>query len=91
MVIIRGGVEEIRLEAKDTKKILRQRQTLFRSKPDLLEAKDTGSSVLQKKGLQNNFSGDLQKIFKLTTKFQLLKKLCCPQAKDRAIFEDLRL
>ena len=46
-VIIRGGVDEIRLEAKDTKKFY-AKDTLFRPKPDLLEAKDTGSSVLQK-------------------------------------------
>ena len=44
---IRGGVEDTRLEAKDTKKS---------------EAKDTGASVLKrKKGLQIFFSSDLRK------------------------------
>ena len=35
-------------------------QALSRPRTGMLEAKDTGASVLQKKGLQNNFSGNLQ-------------------------------
>ena len=65
----RGGVEDTRLEAKakDTKKIRGQGQrqpfrgqTLSRPRTGMLETKDTATSVLQKKGLQNFFSGDLQ-------------------------------
>ena len=61
----RGGVEDTRLEAKDTKKIRGQGQpfrgqNLSRPRTGMLEAKDTAASVLQKKGLQKFFSGDLQ-------------------------------
>ena len=60
--MIRGGVEDTRLEAKakDTKKFRGQGQTLLRPR-----TKDTGASVFQKKGLQKFFSGEkgLQKIF----------------------------
>ena len=64
----RGGVEDTRLQAKDTKKIRGQGQeqpfrgqNLSRPRTGMLEAKDTGASVLQKKKtLQKIFSGDLQ-------------------------------
>ena len=68
-VAIRGGVEDTRLKAKDTKKIegqgqLFRGQTLSRPRTGLLEAKDTAASVLQtkknKKGLEKSFSGNLQ-------------------------------
>ena len=64
----RGGVEDIRLEAKakakDTKKFQGQGQTLSRLRP---RTKDTVASVLQKKDLQKFFSGDLKekKAFKI--------------------------
>ena len=51
----------------------------------------------KKKGLKNNFSGDpkkqgLQKFFSGDLQnFNDSKKKSCPQAEDRAIFEDLRL
>ena len=74
MFRIRGGVEDTRLEAKDTKKIRGQGQgqpfrgqTLSRPRTGMLEAKDQGhkAQVLpppqKKKGLYKNFSGDLQK------------------------------
>ena len=58
---------DIRLGAKDTKKIRGQgqpfqEQTLSRPKTGMLEAKakDQAASVLQKKGPQNSFSGNLQ-------------------------------
>ena len=65
-MFIRGGVEDKSLEAKakNTKKIRGQGQsfrgqTLSRPRTGMLEAKDTGASVLQtKKGLQNFFSDD---------------------------------
>ena len=69
MHLTRGGVEDTRLEAKakDTKKFRGQGQgqpfrgqNLSRPRIGMLEAKDTGASVLQKKGLQKSFSGDLQ-------------------------------
>ena len=75
--MIRGGVEDTRLEAKakDTKKIRGQGQgqqfrgqTLSRPRTRMLEAKakDQGhkrkcSPKKKKKGLQKYFSGDLQK------------------------------
>ena len=72
--IIRGGVEDTRLEAKakDTKKIRGQSQgqhfrgqTLSRARTEMLEAKakDQGHkrkcSPKKKKGLHKNFSSDL--------------------------------
>ena len=75
--LIRGGVEDTRLEAKakDTKKIRGQGQgqpfrgqTLSRPRTGMLEAKakDQGHkaqvlSKKKKKGLHKNFSGDLKK------------------------------
>ena len=55
----RGGVEDTRLEAKakDTKKIQGQGPECSRPRP---RTKDTAASVLQKKGLQKSFSGNLQ-------------------------------
>ena len=60
-ILPRGGVENTRLEAKakDTKKIRGQGQpfrgqTLTRPRTGMLEAKDTGASVL-KKGPKNFF------------------------------------
>ena len=54
IVTIRGGVEETRLEAKDTKKNLRPRTVLSRTDlsrlwTGMLKTKDTGASVLKKK------------------------------------------
>ena len=75
-IFSRGGVEDTRLEAKDTKKIRGQGQgqpfrgqTLSRPRTGMLEAKakDQGhkaqvlSKKKKKKGLHKNFSGDLQK------------------------------
>ena len=86
-----------------TQKNPRSRPRIALPRTNILEANDTGSSVLQKKGLQNFFSGDLQrkktkKVFanfprgfwRFPTKFKQFKKRCCPQAQDRVIFEDLR-
>ena len=77
VIIPRGGVEDTGLEAKakDTKKFRGQRQECSRPRP---RTKDTNASVLKKrkKGLQNFFSGDLQKkngsrknFFSQSTKF----------------------
>ena len=67
---IRGGVEDTRLEAKDTKKIRGQGQSfrgqaLSRPRTGMLDAKakDQGhrrKCSPKKKGFQNNFSGNLQ-------------------------------
>ena len=66
----RGGVEDSRLEAKDTKTIRGQGQpfrgqTLSRPRTGMLEAKDQGHkrkcSPKKKKGHHKNFLGDLQK------------------------------
>ena len=57
----RGGVEDTRLEAKDSLSEDRtsqgQGQECSRPRP---RTKDTAASVLKKKGLQKFFSGDLQ-------------------------------
>ena len=58
-IVIRGAVEDTRLEAKakDTKKFRGQGQGQTLSRP---RTKDTGASVLQKKKVfKNFFSGDL--------------------------------
>ena len=84
-VFTRGGVEDTRLEAKDTKKIRGQGQgqpfrgpTLSRPRTGMLKAKDQGHKRKcspKKKGLHKNFSSDLhektfsKKIFKRFTKF----------------------
>ena len=70
VVVIRGGVEDTKLEAKATKKIRGQGQgqrfrgqTLSRPRTGMLEAKDQGHSRKcspKKKGLQKSFSGNLQ-------------------------------
>ena len=65
MFRFRGGVEDTRLEAKDTKKIQGQGQpfrgqTLSRPRTGMLEAQDTAASVLQKKRSSKSFSGNLQ-------------------------------
>ena len=72
-LVLRGGVEDTRLEAKDTKKIRGQGQgqpfrgqTLSRPRTGMLKAKDQGRShkcsqkKKKKKGLQKSFSGNLQ-------------------------------
>ena len=57
----RGEVEDTRLgaKAKDTKTIRGQGQGQECSRPRP-RTKDTAASVLQKKGLQKSFSGNLQ-------------------------------
>ena len=63
LTIGRGGVEDTRLEAKakdglsEDRTSRSQGQECSRPRP---RTKDTSASVLQKKGLQNFFSGDLQ-------------------------------
>ena len=65
----RGGVEDTRIEAKDTKKSetkakdsLSEDRHSRRPRTGMLEAKDTSASALQKKkGLHKNFSSDLHK------------------------------
>ena len=66
-LIFRGEVEESRLEAKDTKKIRGQGQGhLSEDRPsrgqgqESSRTKDTAASVLQKRGLEKSFSGNLQ-------------------------------
>ena len=79
IIIIRGGVEDTRLDAKakDTKKIRGQGQgqpfrgqTLSRPRKGMLEAKDTSASALQKKkkGLHKNFQA-ISKKKKVFSKF----------------------
>ena len=68
-IVIRGGVENTRLEAKDTKKSeAKAKDSLSEHRPSRGQVqeysrprtKETGASVLQKKkGLQKSFSGNL--------------------------------
>ena len=73
MLLSRGGVENTRLEAKakDTKKSeAKAKDSLFEDRPSRFQGqeclrprprtKDTAASVLQKKGFQKSFSGNLQ-------------------------------
>ena len=69
VVTVRGGIEDTRLEAKDTKKILGQGQgqpfrgqTLSRPRTGMLEAKDQGHrrKWSPKKRSSKFFSGNLQ-------------------------------
>ena len=67
--INRGGVEDTRLEAKETKKIRGQGQgqpfrgqTLSRPRTGMLEAKDTSASALQKKKKKKIFTKIFQAI-----------------------------
>ena len=63
----RGGVQDTRLEAKDTKKS-EAKDSLSEDRPSQGQGeecsrprtKNTAASVLKKKGLQKRFSGDLQ-------------------------------
>ena len=59
---IRGGVEDTKLEAKDTKKSKAKDRPSRGQGQNCLRprTKDTGANVLQKNGLQKFFSGDLQ-------------------------------
>ena len=70
-------------QGQEHKKIPLRGQTLSRLRTGMLEAKDTSANVLQKKRSSKIF-------FRRSAKFQHFKKKCCPGAKDRAIFEDLR-
>ena len=47
--------------------------------------------MLQYTKTKKVFANFSQGFWRFSTKFQLFKKLCCPRAEDRAIFEDLRL
>ena len=82
----RGGVEDTRLKAKDTKKIRGQGQpfqgqTLSRPRTGMLEAKDPSASALQKKkGLHKNFLGDLKKKKKSLHKSQVFRFGYRPEA-----------
>ena len=58
--------------------------------------KDTSASAFQKKRSSQKFlrrspqKNVFQKIFQALHKILLFKKLCCPRAEDRPIFEDLK-
>ena len=103
LVHIRGGVEDTRLEAKDTKKIRGhgQGQPLSRQSTGMLQAKAKNyghkRQVFSKKRLKKfffNFSGDLKKkvfkkIFQAMYKILTIQKIMRSSSEDRAIFEDL--
>ena len=63
-VLIRGGVEDTKLEAKDTKKSqAKAKDSASENRPSRGQGPRLPAQVFSKikKGLQNNFSGDLQK------------------------------
>ena len=78
--VVRGGVEDTRLEAKDTKKLSGPRTGPLEAKARPSLGQGHRRKCSPKKGLQNNFSGDLSKLrsskifFRQTTKFQQFKK-----------------
>ena len=47
--------------------------------------------MFQVRKIKKVFANFPRGFWRFPTKFQLFKKLCCPRAEDRAIFEDLRL
>ena len=68
----------------------------------MLEAEDTGASVLQKKKVFKNVLGNLQKqkkglqkfsarLLAFSNKILTIQQIVLPRAEDRAIFENLRL
>ena len=98
-MIIRGGIEDTRLEAKakNTKKIRGQGQgqpfrgqTLSRPRTGMLVAKDTSASALQNKKKKRSSQNFFQKIFQGLHKILTIQKIVLPRAEDRPIFEDLR-
>ena len=73
-IICRDGVENTRLEAKDTKKLRGQGQpfrgqTLSRPRTGMLKAKDTSASALQKKKRSS------QKFFKRSPQINVFQKI----------------
>ena len=85
-ISIRGGVEDTRLEAKDTKKNPRPRPRTAFPRTDTLEAKDRNARgqgqgprtqvqvLYKKKGLHKNFSGDLKKKKKKRSSHKFFKR-----------------
>ena len=91
-VISRGGVEDTRLEAKDTKKNPR---TAF-PRTDTLEAKDTSASALQKKkrSSQKFFRRSpqknvFQKIFQALHKILTIQKIVLSSSRGQGNFRGL--
>ena len=101
-ILTRGGVEDTRLEAKDTKKIQGQGQpfrgqTLSRPRTGKLEAKDTSASALQKKkkrSSQKFFKRSprknvYQKIFQALHKILTFQKIVLSSSRGQANFRGL--
>ena len=100
-IFIRGGVEDIRLEAKakDTKKIRGQGrgQTPSRPRTGMLEAKtkDTSASALQKKRSSQKFfkrspqKNVFQKIFHALHKILTIQKILLSSSRGQANFRGL--
>ena len=75
----RGGVEDIRLEANNTKKNPRPRTGMLEAKDQGHKRKCSPGDFQKKKGLQNNFSGVHQKKTVFQKIFQALHKLLTTQ------------
>ena len=94
---VKGGVEDTRLEAKDTKKIRGQGQTLSRPRTHTFEAKDTSVSALQKKkkrSSQKFFKRSprknvFQKIFQALHKILTIQKIVLSSSRGQANFRGL--
>ena len=101
----RGGVEDTRLEAKDTKKIRGQGQpfrgqTLSRPRTGMLEAKDQGHkrkcSPKKKRSSQNFFKHSPQKnvfekIFQALPKILTIQKIVLSSSRGQANFRGLEV
>ena len=102
-LINRGGVEDIRLEAKakNTKKIRGQGQgqpfrgqTLSRPRTGMLEAKDQGRALQKKKSSQKFFKRSpqksvFQKIFQALHKILTIQKIVLSSSRGQANFRGL--
>ena len=83
------------VEAKDTKRIQGQGQTLSRPRTGMLETKDTKRKCSPKKSLHKNFSSDLhkknvfQKIFQALHKILTIQKIVLSSSRGQANFRGL--
>ena len=88
LLVARTGVEDTRLEAKDTKKNFRQGkgQTLLRLRTGMLRPRTQAQVFSKKKSLQENFSSDLKK--KKKKKRMVFKKFFrrSPKKKTKEVF-----
>ena len=99
IIVIRGGVEDTRLEAKDTKKNPRPRTDTLEAKDRNTRGQDQGHkrkcSPKKKRSSQKFFKRSLQKnvfqkIFQALHKILTIQKILLSSSRGQANLEDLR-